>query len=75
MAAEQEAAEDVTDLGVTNVEIILGEKGAYYATREDPKGVVDAENFRTLTLLTRREQGILEIPLPLPNVKFPLLLL
>ncbi|CAN8105944.1 unnamed protein product [Discula destructiva] len=42
-AAWQEAAEDFINLGVRNVVITLGEKGAYYATSEGFKGVVDAE--------------------------------
>lgn len=42
-AAWQEAAQDFIDLGVSNVVITLGEKGAYYATSEGSKGVVDAE--------------------------------
>lgn len=43
MAAWQEAVEDFIHLGVTNVVITLGEKGAYYATSDGQKGVVDAE--------------------------------
>ncbi|GAM42074.1 hypothetical protein TCE0_043f15717 [Talaromyces pinophilus] len=43
LAAWEEAVEDFIQLGVTNVVITLGAKGAYYATSDGQKGVVDAE--------------------------------
>lgn len=43
LAAWQEAVEDFVRRGVTNVVITLGEKGAYYATSDGQKGVVDGE--------------------------------
>ena len=43
LAAWQGAVEDFIQLGVKNVVITLGAKGAYYATSVGDKGVVDAE--------------------------------
>ncbi|KAJ5755457.1 hypothetical protein N7533_005000 [Penicillium manginii] len=43
LTAWQEAVEDFIQLGVTNVVITLGAKGAYYGTSDGKKGVVDAE--------------------------------
>lgn len=43
MVAWQEAVEDFIQMGVTNVVVTLGAKGAYYATSEGEKGMVDAE--------------------------------
>lgn len=43
MVARQEAVEDFIQLGVTNVVVTLGAKGAYYATSEGERGMVDAE--------------------------------
>ncbi|KFY96116.1 hypothetical protein V498_02887 [Pseudogymnoascus sp. VKM F-4517 (FW-2822)] len=43
LTAWQEAVEDFIQLGVRNVVLTLGAKGAYYATSEGDKGLVDAE--------------------------------
>lgn len=43
LTAWQEAVEDFIQLGVKNVVLTLGAKGAYYATSEGDKGLVDAE--------------------------------
>lgn len=43
LATWQEVVDDFIQLGVKNVVITLGEKGAYYATSDGEKGVVDAE--------------------------------
>ncbi|KAH7311519.1 Ribokinase-like protein [Stachybotrys elegans] len=43
LVAWQEAVEDFIQLGVSNVVITLGAKGAYYGTSDGRKGLVDAE--------------------------------
>ncbi|KAL1864106.1 hypothetical protein Daus18300_007886 [Diaporthe australafricana] len=43
LAAWEKTVEDFIHLGVKNVVITLGEKGAYYATKDGQEGVVEAE--------------------------------
>lgn len=43
LAAWQEAVHDFIQLGVSNVVVTLGAKGAYYGTSDGKKGLVDAE--------------------------------